>query len=380
MEGKDNVIPLKTREMPGLNSLRFIAAFSVFVGHLELVKYHLGLPNSYALFERINFGGIGVYFFFVLSGFLITWLLLEERKQTGKIAVGAFYVRRILRIWPLYYLVLVLGFFLLPSIDFFELYPHGFRENFNLDLVLYLLVLPNLAFSMAPPVPHIGQAWSIGVEEQFYLLWPLFIKFTKNVGRAILVLLFLYIALKGVVWFIAGTHPSPTLQVFERYLAMSKFECMMVGGLCAWIFWKDFPKLRLLAFHPLTLLISLLAVFSLSYIVHSYHLLQDSVHLPLSLCFAVIIVNVSLNPHSFLRLNNRITNYLGTISYGFYMYHLVVLFAMVKLFSFGYIEKAWWTDLVVLVTAFLIATGISVISYLCFERYFIRLKKRFSKI
>src|ERR671912_1560048 len=103
--------------LPGLNGIRFIAAFLVILDHLELYKSYFGFktfwPNTYSS----HLGSLGVTIFFVLSGFLITYLLLQERTTTG-ISIRNFYTRRILRIWPLYYLLIFISFFLVPHIDF----------------------------------------------------------------------------------------------------------------------------------------------------------------------------------------------------------------------------------------------------------------------
>src|ERR1044071_5481753 len=90
---------------PGLNGLRFLAASAVIITHVELLKGVLGLPNHWKNPVLFNLGGLGVYFFFVLSGFLITYLLLSEKNMTGHISIKKFYFRRIFRIWPIYYLL-----------------------------------------------------------------------------------------------------------------------------------------------------------------------------------------------------------------------------------------------------------------------------------
>src|SRR5688572_30760956 len=92
----------------GLNGLRFFAALAVIITHVELMKGVFGLPSYWQEPFFFDLGGLGVYFFFVLSGFLITYLLLVERRQIGRISIKKFYVRRILRIWPLYYFIMVL--------------------------------------------------------------------------------------------------------------------------------------------------------------------------------------------------------------------------------------------------------------------------------
>src|ERR1700741_1236659 len=91
---------------PNLNGLRFIAAFLVIIHHIEQIKSILHLPNYLGRIPCISkIGKFGVVLFFVLSGFLITYLLLTEENTFKKISVRQFYMRRILRIWPLYFLI-----------------------------------------------------------------------------------------------------------------------------------------------------------------------------------------------------------------------------------------------------------------------------------
>jgi peptidoglycan/LPS O-acetylase OafA/YrhL len=97
----------------GLNELRFFAAFLVVMNHAETIRAKNGLLNfnQYAFFKN---GGTAVTFFFVLSGFLITYLLLKENYYTNTIKIKSFYIKRVLRIWPLYYLLVVAGLFIVP--------------------------------------------------------------------------------------------------------------------------------------------------------------------------------------------------------------------------------------------------------------------------
>src|SRR5712692_1492145 len=101
---------------PGLNGLRFFAALAVCASHVELLKQYLGYPSAYDRPAVYEVGRLSVTFFFVLSGYLITYLLLIEKQATGTISLRDFYVRRILRIWPLYYLLMGLSFFVVPRI------------------------------------------------------------------------------------------------------------------------------------------------------------------------------------------------------------------------------------------------------------------------
>src|SRR5665213_2193987 len=151
--------------LKGLNTYRAIGALTVIIGHIELFKLNNGLDNGLKLpFFKYTGGHIGVILFFALSGFLITLLLLRERETYNTISLKKFYLRRIFRVWPLYYLIIFLSWFLTdysPS---------------QSTLLLCLTIFPNIAnaFNIGwAASPHI---WSIGVEEQFYLGWPHIIK------------------------------------------------------------------------------------------------------------------------------------------------------------------------------------------------------------
>src|SRR5262245_42664326 len=168
---------------PGLHGLRFVAAMMVVFSHVELMKDYHGYANLYsssmAVYES---GRLGVTLFFVLSGFLISYLLLKENEVAGSIAVKKFYGRRTLRSWPPFYLLVILTFVVIPRLSFFAVpkYTAALPVNFRYTFPLYLLLLPQVALSVFNPVPFAEPLWSIGVEEQFYLLWPVLMKYVKR--------------------------------------------------------------------------------------------------------------------------------------------------------------------------------------------------------
>src|SRR3954468_24713856 len=142
---------LATRRFDALDGVRAIAAVLVVV-------FHYGGPT----WTRAN-GWIGVHLVFVLSGFLITTLALREEARNGRVSLPEFYIRRAFRILPVYYVVLgvVLAFTYLRGVD--------------LRSSSILAVLPwNVAFlAEYRPLPLFGQAWTLGIEQKFYLVWPL---------------------------------------------------------------------------------------------------------------------------------------------------------------------------------------------------------------
>ena len=134
---------------PGLNGLRFFAALFVLITHLELFKHLNGFPDIWNNPLILSFGSIGVDLFFVLSGFLITYLLLAEKGATGDISLKQFYIRRMLRIWPLYFFIVFLTFLIMPLFPLFP-FSQGVKSNYFQKVTLYIFMLPNVALAFSP--------------------------------------------------------------------------------------------------------------------------------------------------------------------------------------------------------------------------------------
>lgn len=113
-------------------------------------------------------------FFFVLSGFIISYLLFKEKHELGKIRLGYFYFRRVLRIWPLYFLVLLIGFGLVPATQ-----PLLGNASYEESAALWPFLLYINNFFRPPETAILGVLWSIAFEEQFYVFWPLVLKVVK---------------------------------------------------------------------------------------------------------------------------------------------------------------------------------------------------------
>ena len=159
---------MKKVYFPNLDGLRFYAFLAVFFAHSFWTEFdYMRLNPAFHFLKEVAYKGVlGVNFFFVLSGFLITYLLLEEKAVTGKVNIPAFYMRRILRIWPLYYFVVFVGFVVVPFVQSRLGQPTPERGN----ILYYLAFLGN--FDVKPTSAVLGILWSIAVEEQFYLVWP----------------------------------------------------------------------------------------------------------------------------------------------------------------------------------------------------------------
>ena len=397
---------MKKEHFKGLDSLRFFAALAVFFTHVELIKKFTGFGThwidpeeritKFTVFQSViskeidpispliaYSSALGVVFFFVLSGFLITYLLLKEKQSNNSIALGKFYIRRALRIWPLYYLIFILGFFVLPYVDFFAVpgQDNFFQQNFWGNLLLYACFMPNLAFAIyTTAVPNIGQSWSIGVEEQFYLLWPLLIRKSKNVLKSILWIAGTIITLKGLILLSAPFVKIESLIVLKKFLAMSKLECMALGGLGAYFLFHKKEQLLHIIYKPLSQILSVIMIPILIYFIPTA--LEDILHLLFSISFLVIILNVAGNEKSLLKFENRVLQYLGRISYGFYMFHVMcIVFTIHTLDKYIGLNNDITTPQHILLygISFLLTVAVSSLSYHIFEMAFIRLKDKYAQ-
>jgi len=377
----------KTRVyFPGLHGLRFFAAILVVFSHIELMKDYHGFPNLYASNLAVyESGRMGVTLFFVLSGFLISYLLLTEKKVSGTISVRKFYGRRILRIWPLYYLLILITFIVLPQIAFFAVpkYSEALPLYFRYTFPLYLLLLPQLALSIFEPVPFAEPLWSIGVEEQFYLLWPLLVKYFRRFLALSIGIILGALVLKQIVFFLAeANRASPNLKYWNyllNYLYFTRIECMAVGGLGAWLVFAQVKRVLNVIFHPLfQLVVFAFTIYLL--ITESYKPVYN--YVVYALCFCAIILNVAANPHPLIRIENRVFIFLGNISFSIYMFHEIVIKAtmqsLVKMWGVNFNDAASNVTLYALSIAGTLA--ISAIVYYGFEKPFLRLKSSYAVV
>lgn len=301
--------------LSGLNGLRSLAAGGVLVVHLNNVMRDHRLP----VFELIYGGEYAVTVFFVLSGFLITFLLLKEKKSTGTVSIGKFYLRRVLRIWPLYFTYL--GIALLFNFVSGKEYDHGL-------LVFYFLIAANFLNSFQLYIPTIPHLWSIGVEEQFYLMWPWFIRLFRKPIYFLIGFLLLFSLLKLVLRFwLGGVHPA------YGFLLTTRFDCMAIGGIGAWLFSNGIPKMvqKWLFLIPVQILCWLVLGAALFDHFHLWTLMDHTIAGVLSV---IVILNLVGNPKPLFRLENRFWRYIGGISFGIYIWHPVLQSANALLLPF----------------------------------------------
>lgn len=369
---------------PSLNGIRFFAAFLVFLDHLELFKSYLGLKPIWSDFMSNHLGGMGVTIFFVLSGFLITFLLLSEKNKFKTISIKQFYIRRILRIWPLYYFILVLSFFVIPELDFFELGIHkgALEQFFGIKLFLFLVLLPNLAFVFFPIVPFGNVLWSVGVEEQFYLFWPHVLKKTKKLFQTILLILILLLLIKFLFRTNVFKLEEGISKNINQMFYYTRFSSMLIGALGAYVYFNKLRILALIYSKYLQIISLLILVLLLLRLTHLPFLSYYNIELE-SVAIVVLLLNFATNPKSVFTLEFKWFNFLGRISYGFYLYHSIIIMLVIKslllvldLDNFNPIL----VSLTVFTFSFLITILISYLSYFYFEQLFLNLKQKYVKV
>lgn len=364
----------------GLNALRFFAAFFVVMHHAETIKKKNGLFD----FEWLGLfrnGGNAVIFFFVLSGFLITYLLLQENSKTGIISISNFYLKRMLRIWPLYFLLVAIGAIILPVLISALNINYDMPYYFGQVWYYFLFFVPGLVtFYFGHHL--LEPLWSIGVEEVFYLIWaPLFRVFKD---KNILVLLFsvivimILLLLLDLFWI--------KIPVFSYLVNTFSFEAMAVGGLGAYfVFNRSSPISELFIFSKLfqLFIFTVLAVFLLFHtninnaiwnIVFKTPIISEFF---IDFLFLYLIIGVSLAKNCILKFNNKTLSYLGEISYGIYMYHMLVIFGLMLFLKkyFATMHPIVFTIFFYLMVTIIVIT-VSAISKKIFENKFLQLKSK----
>ena len=353
---------------PELDLLRFLAFFLVFCHHaLE----ELDLDRGPFLGMVRSVCGSGLQIFFLLSAYLITELLIRERDQTGSIHLSAFFKRRMLRIWPLYFVFLT-AVFVFQSRPSPALHGHAF--------VMFIFLAGNwYSYRNGWMVSPVGPLWSISVEEQFYVVWPLIARFT---GR------------RGLIWgcmtaylgaFITlvflGSRQANWYQVWVNTFVEFQFFALGAGLALALHNNPRKPSTRT------RLLFAAMGSGALFVAVHSFQFMSD--RLPFSklgpgeflwgvgvvfifLSFLGLSVSAKLEPLLFL----------GKISYGLYVFHKLALdLAMHIPYQVGAFSLPWKGIVCLRFAAALAMTLVMAsFSYRYLEMPFLKLKERFAFI
>lgn len=363
------------KKLPGLNGLRAIAASFVLISHVFQISGDAGDGAAAVFFGQHKLLGKDmVNLFFVISGFIITWLLLQERTRTGSISLRKFYIKRILRIWPLYFGILAVVFLLNRYTQVYDLYPP--MNGIGL-LVLSLFVL-NIRDALADPqVSVLQHYWSLSIEEQFYIFWPPVFRFLKEkailfVSIAIIVVM---AAGRNAIAWAYNAHPNEYLLSTLSFFINSLFGSIAIGILGAWILFRAHPFIRIL-FHPALQIISWTVLFCL--IIYPFYI--PYVHFEVTgFFYLVLILNVAANPETIWKVENKFLDKTGDISYGLYMFHWpiipIVILAVKKAGCWDFFIRTYQIPLVLI--CYGLTWLIAYISFRYFESWFLKFRVRY---
>jgi peptidoglycan/LPS O-acetylase OafA/YrhL len=365
---KQTDVPKLSGRLPSLDGWRAVSILLVLGAHCK-VTYGFP-PRLDPVFKWLFDGSLGVQCFFVISGFIITWLLLRERQSTGSISLRAFYARRAIRILPVYWAFLaVVGIISLTT-------------AYHQRLAIWLT---NLTFTtnFADGPWTTGHLWSLAVEEQFYLVWPVTVVWLGDSIRhrrtvtSILAVPFALAAVSRVLGYVHkhDVHLSP---LYSAYSFFSHFDSLACGCAAAVSITEErvvgwFRRRRLvLATASAVLMIvpySLSKLFLLGKLTVPFGATAQAIGLAVLISLSVVDGKLRW----WTPLNWRIVRAVGVLSYSLYIWQMLFCTSSQ---TYGVAPKWWLSWPSWLVALSMVATA----SYYGFELPLMRLRARFRRL
>jgi len=328
------------QNITGLNTLRFLCFLVIFINHAT---------------PYFHYGFLAVDFFFTLSGFLITLLAFNEIQLTGTVNRWNFFMRRILRIWPLYFVIISFSFFILPLI----MRRYGLSITLPDKKIYYWLFISNYDYGDY----HFAfkQLWTIAVEEQFYLLFILLSFFLKNHFWKIIFLL-------SIIWTstIIYSQINSDINLYSNtlYHLISFLAGMIVAKI---VFAKSYTKSAIMY-------VTIIVSFILTIWFINESALKQYMKIPFSIFAGSVILMICQQQNKIekKKMFLKPTEQLGKYTYGLYIYSGFIISAGTQFLK--------WENKPLLYAAELICTIIiATLSYHFFEIPFLKLKEKFRR-
>jgi len=374
------------RHFHSFDAFRFFAFLKVFLLHAPLV-YAATTPEwMYWVNEHIRYGGgIGVSFFFVLSGFLITYILTVDKINDGNISPKKFFIRRAFRIWPLFYLMVIIALTIPP--DFaqhigFHMNGGGYEPDWRFSLTftenIHMIIQDNV-----PKTTPLSVFWSLCIEEHFYILWMIVFFFMKRKWIP-------YFLISSVVFAIIFRMIEPGLyqnEIVEWHGLFSNLDYFAVSGLLGYYVASDYQKVaNWVNKIPFTYRVAyvigvvLMIYFLAAIFEHDNYLLNILRYTITAIIFTGLLL-VFVPADSKLRFSEKnVFTKLGKISYGLYVYHIIWVHVVYKFYRDYSIEVDTLRNyLLFLMITFSLTVVTSYLSYRFFEKPFLKWREKIFK-
>lgn len=375
MEGgkeQQNAVVAKSnrRYFHTFDALRFFAFFKVFLLHIPIV--------AFPWFNYIKAGGgIGVQFFFVLSGFLITYIILEEKKRTGTLDLKNFFVRRVLRIWPLYYLMVLVAYttpFILEHFLHLSSSSEGYEPNIWVSLTFlenYKMMITGDHANVSP----LSVMWSLCIEEHYYLVWGLLLYFLSPKRLPLVIGVCLIVGLLSRwIYYLVGIPASDLFTNIDLFAfgAIPAYAVVYLPNRLEGLL----SSISMLQKRLFVLLLIIVVTLS------SQRANSDQDFILLTSLLGgvfMMLIAFTLPTKRYLKISdNNILSRMGVYTYGLYLYHTLVINLLLKIFAKGGIDINEPVSAIMFFSVSLIGSLVcSILSYHLFEKLFLRLKRYF---
>ena len=351
-----------------LDALRSLAFLTVFLAHLPLT----GFPVINFLTES---GGLRVTFFFVLSGFLITYILLHEKESKGKVKLKKFFVRRALRIWPLFYAMLLFAYLTPYILDFLQL-PYS-SDGYTPNWLFSALFLENYMMMFTESTPNVSPllvTWSLCIDEHFYILWGIlfYLVPSKKIHWVIIISI-----ITAVITRIVYTHYSIlTIDLF------SNLDYFAFGAIPAYlIIKKEHIIERLTTFSSsIKYLLTVITICTILFF-SNFKIPGMYIYMPViigSLYGLVIAFTLPSGKNKLFISNKNILSKISPYTYGLYLFHTIFLNLFLQLFGlYGFPLNNFLYIVLLGILALGCSLIASIISFKFFESKFLLLKRYF---
>ena len=333
-----------TRKLPKLDIMRALCASSV-------VLYHAGVPFVP--------GSFGVLVFFVLSGFLITYLMLLERERTGTLSLKDFYLRRCLRIFPAFYVYWLIAVGDM-AVKHRVVWTQAFCSLFFVNN--YYQGLHGYPYSL------LSHTWSLAVEEQFYLLWPgFFLLFCKQLRKLMLILMVMI----PCIWFYrAGLQFAGVSDPYIYTALETRIDAVFAGCLLALVLHTGVAEETVRRLRSVGWLYAILGLLAGSLICDAnLNGFRNVVGFAVEPVLVAILIGQAIAMPGAEWMDSRVPSYLGRISYSTYLYQQIAIPAFAGrlprgLVAIGCLAGTW---------------AMAAFSYQFVEKPFLKLKGRYTK-